>query len=221
MGRSTISVAMRDGKKLQKKIAKLDNGAQKAVQQTVKEFGARAPAWITKGIREHYSTNTAAISEAGPKRKKRNSQSSVSGILVDGVSLEYKGRPLTLMHFNMKPKSQPAKLQSKQIKVPGQAIATAKGSPVAMVRPPKKYAVTATIVKDSSVSMGQRTFLATGRGGNALPFQRTGEERKPIDTIRTLSVPQMIDGRAKETIEDLIAVNLEKRFNHYVARAMK
>ena len=185
------------------------------------DFTSRAPAWVSKGIREHYGVDTAAINEAGPKKKKGASHISVAGVSVAGASLEYKGRTLTPTHFKMSPKSRPTTQQAKQIRVPGQAIATAKGSPVAMVRPPKKYTVKATILKGGRASMSPGTFVAAGNGGSVLPFQRTAEGRTPIEAVRTLSVPQMISGRAKDTIEELIAANLEKRFEHYIQQAMK
>lgn len=43
----------------------------------------------------------------------------------------------------------------------------------------------------------------------------------PIEVVRTLSVPQMIDGRASETIENKLSTELEKRFNHHIERAKK
>lgn len=69
--------------------------------------------------------------------------------------------------------------------------------------------------------MKQGTFIAAGNGEASLPFQRTGEGRTPIEAVRTLSVPQMISGKAKETIDELIGSNLEKRFEHHVQQAMK
>ncbi len=65
------------------------------------------------------------------------------------------------------------------------------------------------------------TFIAAGNGGASLPFQRTGEGRTPIEAVRTLSVPQMIDGRARETIEQTINTKLGERFNHHIERAMR
>ena len=65
------------------------------------------------------------------------------------------------------------------------------------------------------------TFIASGNGGSTLPFQRTGEGRTPIEAVRTLSVPQMISGKAKDTIEDMISEKLEASFEHHIAQAMK
>lgn len=216
-----FSVTMKNGTKLAKQLQKLENGGETAIKRTVSDFTSRAPAWVSKGIRQHYGVDTAAIKEAGPKTKRGATSIKVSGVSVDGASLEYKGRTLTPIHFKMSPKARPTTQQAKQIKVPGQAIATAKGSPVAMVRPPKKYTVKATILKGGRASMKQGTFIASGNGGSTLPFQRTGEGRTPIEAVRTLSVPQMISGRAKETIEEMISTKLGKRFEHHIQQAIK
>ncbi len=69
--------------------------------------------------------------------------------------------------------------------------------------------------------MSSDTFLTAGKGGAILPYQRTGEGRSPIEAVRTLSVPQMIDGRARETIEQTINEKLGERFNHHIEQAMK
>jgi len=217
----TISVTMRNGDRLAKKLKKLEDGGRTAVERTVSDFASRAPAWVSKGIRKHYGVDTAAIKKAGPRIKRGAARTGVSGISVDGVSLEYRGRTLTPVHFNMSPKTRQAGQQARQIRVPGQAVATAKGSPVAMMKPPKKYTVKAAILKGGRASMEQGTFIAEGRGGVYLPFQRTGEGRTPIEAVRTLSVPQMISGRAQETIDELISTNLEKRFEHHIQQAMK
>lgn len=65
------------------------------------------------------------------------------------------------------------------------------------------------------------TFIASGNGGATLPFQRTDEGRTPIEAVRTLSVPQMISGKAKHTIEETISTKLAERFKHHVQQAMK
>lgn len=125
-----FSVTMKDGAKLAKKLEKLKDGGETAIKRTVSDFTARAPAWVSKGIRQHYGVDTAAIKEAGPKTKRGATSTRVSGISVDGAALEYKGRTLTPIHFKMSPKSRPSGQQAKQLRIPGQKIATAKGSPV-------------------------------------------------------------------------------------------
>ena len=220
-----FSVTMKDGAKLAKKLEKLKDGGETAIKRTVSDFTARAPAWVSKGIRQHYGVDTAAIKEAGPKTKRGATSTNVSGISVDGASLEYKGETLTPIHFKMSPKA-PRGLQDKRQRIPGQMV-DFKGAagPVGIVRTPKPYTVKATIIKGQRASMKAGTYLASSSKKNAdaptLPFQRTGAGRTPVEAVRTLSVPQMISGRAKETIEETIGSNLEKRFEHHIQQAMK
>lgn len=216
-----INVSYSGASDIVKKLQKLEHGGEVAIKRTVSDFTSRAPGWVSKGIREHYGVDTAAIKDAATKPKRGRTSIRVAGITVDGATLEYKGRTLTPTHFKMSPRAQPTARQKKQLRIPGQAIATTKDSPVAMVAPPKPYTVKATIIKGQRVSLGRGTFLTAGNGGGTLPFQKTGEGRTPIEAVRTLSVPQMIDGRAHDTIEQTISEKLGERFQHHVAQAMK
>lgn len=214
-----FSVSCSGDSDIVKRLQKLENGGRVAIQRTVSDFTTRAPGWVSKGIREHYGVDTAAIKDAAKKPRRGKTTINVEGVTVDGATLEYSGRTLTPVHFKMSPKKQPEARQKKPQRIPGQAIGS--GSPVAMVRPPKPYKVKATIIKSKRATLPTGTFIASGNGGATLPFQRTGEGRTPIEAVRTLSVPQMIDGRARETIDQMISEGLEKRFQHHIQQAMK
>ena len=214
----SISFTWKNGDKLVKKLAKLKQGSEKAIRRAVSDFSSRAPGWVSKGIRQYYGVDTAAIKEAGPKRGKMATKVKVAGISVDGATLEYSGRTLTPLHFKMSPKSRQTKREKTPIRIPGQAIS---GDPLyAMIRPPKEYTVKATIIKGGRDRMKEGTFLATANGAT-IPFQRTGADRMPIEAVRTLSVPQMIDGRAHDTISQLIQENMEIRFNNHIKQAIR
>lgn len=213
-----FSVSCAGGAELVKRLRKLENGGKVAIQRTVSDFATRAPAWVSKGIRENYGVDTGAIKEAAQRPKRGKTSIKVAGVTVDGASLEYKGRTLTPLHFKMSPKQRPAAQQSKHIRIPGQVIAGA--GDVAMIRAPKPYKVKATIIKGQRSTLPSGTFVTSANGGVSLPFQRKGEGRA-MEAVRTLSVPQMIDGRARETIEETISTKLGERFQHYVERAMK
>lgn len=214
-----FSVKFSGGNELVKKIRKLEDGGRVAIERTVSDFATRAPAWVSKGIREHYGVDATAIKDAAMKPQRGKTTIKVAGINVDGATLVYKGRTLTPVHFKMSPKQPQTARQNKEIRIPGQAIADAGN--VAMIRPPKKYKVKATILKNKRANLPHGTFIAAGNGGVALPFQRKSEARMPIEAVRTLSVPQMIDGRARETIQEIIGQSLEKRFEHHIKQAMK
>ena len=214
----SFSVSCAGGAELVKRLRKLENGGETAIKRTASDFATRAPAWVSKGIREHYGVDAAAIKEAAKKPRRGKTSIKVAGITVDGVTLEYKGRTLTPLHFKMSPKKSPGVQQKNPVRIPGQAIG---GTPVAMVRPPKAYRVKATIIKGQRASLPAGTFIASGNGGSSLPFQRKGESRMPIEAVRTLSVPQMIDGRAHDTIDQMIGDKLGERFQHHVKQVMK
>lgn len=215
----SFSVSLSGSDAIVKKLQKLRDGGEVAIKRTVSDFTNRGPGWVSKGIREHYGVDTAAIKEAAQRPKRGRTSIRVAGVSVDGASLEYKGRTLTPTHFKMSPKARPTAQQNKPLRIPGQLIGN--GSPVAMVRPPKRYTVKATIIKGQRAAMSSDTFLTAGNGGVVLPYQRTGDGRTPIEAVRTLSVPQMIDGRARETIEQLIDTKLGERFNHHIEQAMR
>lgn len=214
-----FSVKYTGGKELVKRLRKLEDGGEVAIKRTVSDFTSRAPAWVSKGIREHYGVDTAAIKTAEQRPKRGKTTIRVAGIAVDGASLEYKGPTLTPLHFKMSPKQRPAGQQGNMIRIPGQAIAGA--GDVAMIRPPKPYKVKATIIKGQRTTFPSNTFLTSSNGSGSIPFQRTGAGRTPIEAVHTLSVPQMIDGRAKGTIEGAIESKLGARFQHHVGRIMK
>lgn len=216
--RGGFTVSTAGGSDIVKRLRKLENGGQVAIERTVSDFKTRAPAWVTKAVREHYGVDASAVREAAMKPRRGKTSIKVAGITVDGATLEYKGRTLTPVHFKMSPKRAPEGKQRRAVRIPGQAIAG--GSPVAMIQPPKAYKVKATIIKGKRVSLPHGTFI-TSANNATLPFQRTSEKRYPIEAVRTLSVPQMIDGRAHDAVYQKMSEELGKRFEHHVQQAMK
>ena len=214
----------RDADKVAKKILKMQQGGETAIKKTVRDFGSRGPASVSKGIRQHYGVDAGAVKQAFKGAKKGATHISIAGVQVDELTLEYKGKTLTPLHFKMRPGSvNPKGQQSQKGLIPGQNI-NFSGIPgqVAAVAPPTPYQVTASI-KNGRKSFGGNTFLApAGKGGGAvIPFQRKGDGREPVHAIHTVSVPQMIENDARETINELLNEKLEKRFEHYVKQMLK
>ena len=214
----SFTVTCSGAKDIVKRLNKLENGGQTAIKKTVNGFMSRAPAWVSKGIRQHYGVDTAAIKRAGPRKKRGATHINVAGVSVDGATLEYKGRTLTLTHFKMSPKKQPKRKDRRRILIPGQALRNP--TEVANIRPPYPYQITAQIILGKKSNLPPGSFIGDGKTP-AIPFQRTGSGRMPLEAIHTLSVPQMIDGKARQTIETTISENLGKRFNHYIDQVMK
>ena len=95
-GSFTVSYSGADG--IVKRLQKLKDGGEVAIKRTVSDFTSRGPGWVSKGIREHYGVDTAAIKDAAKKPKRGKTSIRVAGISVDGATLEYKGRTLTPTH---------------------------------------------------------------------------------------------------------------------------
>ena len=172
-------------------LDKTEKGAEKVVKRTVGDMKSRAPGWVSKAVREEYSIAAKDVKAA--LSTESNGKMSIAGTEVDSVALVYKGRVLTPTHFKMKPASRPAS-----------------GKP---------YQVTAEVKKGQRKTLSKQAFLSHAGGADSkeIPFQRRGASRLPIDAIKTLSVPQMIESKEgiKPKIEKAIEEGLKKRFEHH------
>ena len=170
--------------------------SKKVIERTVGDMRTRGPGWVSKAVREEYNISPKDVKEACHTEKAGSL--SLGGAHVDDVALVYRGRVLTPTHFKMRP----------------------------AIRPPKPKLITAEIRKGQRKTLSSIAFLAnSGReGSKQIPFQRTGKERLPIEAIKTLSVPQMVeDGNenVKPKVEQAINENLKKRFEHYCEQLLK
>ena len=181
----------------------LNKDVDKAISRTVSDCAQRAPAQVTKAVTAVYGIKSSEVTEAGQGAKrgaKTVGKIKVKGVSIDNVQLEYKGRLLTPIHFSMTPKAPPEK--------------------------GKKFKVRAAIYKGSKKTLGTGLWLAKpkkkvedGKDPPYIAWKRVGKTRYPIEVIRTVSIPQMIDNEKvnadiKTRMEDLLI----KRLNHNTER---
>ena len=117
------------------------------------------------------------------------------------IVLEYKGRMLTPIHFNMRPKSKPSR---------------------------RRYNISVEIKRGRRRRLAGKLVyerppflaLAPNTGGMTIPWQREGKARFPIVSVKTLSVPQMISSqtKVKPNVEKAINEGLRKRALHQIER---
>lgn len=192
---------------------------EKAVKRTVSDFKTRAPAWISAAVVEEYGIKKSEVKDAISGKKKVGSIN-VGGITVDNVAIEYRGRPLTPTHFKMRPTKPPSKRVKDFQRVPGADVG--EGGPVAMVKPPAPYKITAEIKRGKRSQLNASAFLGSNGGAGNIPFQRTGTGRTPIKSIKTVSVPQMVTNeKVAEKITENINKNLGKRLQYHLERELK
>jgi len=169
---------------------------QKAIDLTIKDCKARAPAQITKAVTAVYGIKSNEVTAAG-KTAKTSAQTIgaykvAAGVEGKTLQLTYEGRLLTPVHFSMTPKKRPEGKKKYTVKV-----AIFKGKKKALQGKPK---------------YGTPVFLAPQQTGVVLPFQREGKSRMPVQVIRTLGIPQMI------TNETVAADIQEKTSELYLTR---
>lgn len=178
---------------------------QKAYDLMLSDMRDKLTPKITKAVTGVYAIKTAEVREAGESAEKtaqKTKGKKIGDIRMDGLSLTYQGRRLTLAHFKPYPGGQPTK---------------------------RKYKVKATIFKGKRVTIngkGTPPFVApTSRkaaGAPWIPFARVGKERLPVAPIRTVSIPQMLEN---EKVAEIINEEKDKlvldRFQHHLDRFMK
>lgn len=198
MGEFTIS--LNGLKQIEKELGKMSAQSEKVLRATGSDMRSRIPGYVAQEIVKTYGIKKSEINPSKKSPKKLAGHIKVSGETVSEVTVVYSGRTLTPVHFGMTPK------QPKQ-----------KGRRVARRQPVK-----ASIKKGQKKTLHSQAFLGSNRGGGYIPFRRSGKAQYPIEAIKTLSLPQMVDGDGvRGRIEERISVELEKRLTHNIERFMK
>lgn len=196
MAAGTTDIVIEGFDNVANELQDMHDRSKKVVQRTIADFKSRGPSWIAQEVSKEYNIKKADVNEA-KKGIRGGSSVRIHGARIDDLSIIYRGKLLTPVHFKMKPTTRPNR---------------------------GPYVVTAEIKKTlGRKPLGGRVFLGTPKsaGGNApqLPFQRRGDARYPIDVIRTVSVPQMItNDTVSENIHKRINTELGKRLEHHLRR---
>ena len=173
--------------------------SEKVVNRTVSDFKSRGPGWISQEVMKEYNIKKKDINETKKGVIKGRSKIRIKGAKLDDLSIVYRGRVLTPTHFAMKPTMRPTKN--------------------------RPYVVSAQIKKTGGrVILGHKVFLGKSgkEGSKQIPFQRKGKDRYPIESIKTVSVPQMITNETvSEGIHKSINEGLGKRLEYHLKQVMK
>lgn len=201
---------------LKKQIKALEKAPAKVMTSLTNEAKKRVPGWIATEVTKEYGVKKSEITgnEIGRVR--------VEGSTANDVRIVYTGRLLTPTHFNMSPKAPnpggaytlKATIVKGERKTLGTVKKLTKKQRAALA---KNFTRSGTRTSDSSPIM----LMPAANGGHYLPFQRKSTNRKDIDAIKTISLPQMVSSkRTEEGIQKAINENLGKRLDHYIDRYM-
>lgn len=211
----SVTCEIKNYEALKKQIEKMKKAPQKVIDRTLSDMKTRAPTWVAAEVSKVYGIKKAEVN--GGKIGKMK----VEGNSVKNIKIKYTGRVLTPTHFGMTPKA------------PGQNAYTLKASiikgqkatlgKVKKLTKKQRAALGKNFTRSGSRSsshspiMLMHTGNAQAGGTNYIPFQRKSTNRKNIEAIKTLSLPQMVSSeRAAPNITKAINEGLEKRLEQHM-----
>ena len=210
-----ITVEVKDMKKLQKQIKKIEAAPQKVINSTIGDMKKRVSPWIAAEVSKTYGIKKAKITgqKVGSVR--------VRGNRLDDVQITYTGRVLTPTHFSMSPTApkQGGSYTLKATVIKGQRSTLGK---VKKLTKKQRAALGKNFRKEGTRSSDHSPIMLMHTGaGSDDKTQRKSKNRSDVEVIKTLSLPQMVSSeRTAPNIEKAINEGLEKRMDHYMERYM-
>ena len=200
---------------MRQKIADMQNAPRQVLKSLTNEAKQRVPGWVATEVTKEYGVKKGDIT--GQKIGRVTPQ----GDSFKEVRVVYTGRLLTPTHFSMSPKApNPGGAYTlKATIVKGQRTTLGK---VKKLTKKQRAALGKNFTRSGSrQSDHSPIMLMRANGGHYLPFQRKSTDRKDIEAVKTISLPQMVASeRTAEGIQRAISEGLEKRLEHYMNRYM-
>lgn len=189
--------------KISKQLGRTVKPAQKVINRTIGDLRKRAPGWVAAEVTQVYNIAKGEITPASKNAKKPKRLAGEikfrGGKTIDEAAIVYHGRVLTPVHFGMKPKKLTRGTGKKR----------------------KRQPVTVEIKKGQRKEL-QGAFLGSNRGGGFIPFKREGKKAYPVEAIKTISLPQIVDNPAvRKNINAKIDTELGKRLEHNIKQVFK
>ncbi|RDY30178.1 phage tail protein [Lachnotalea glycerini] len=185
--------------KLITNIKNMENDSGKIIKRTVADIKKRTPGWVAQEVTKKFNIKKNEVN--GSKKAKETGKSAGSiyatGSRLSNVEIIYRGRLLTPTHFSMRPSVKPKK---------------------------RKYNVTASIMRGNRKVLSRKAFLlrSGGEGTIELPFKRTGKGRYPLEVIKSISLPQMIENpEVYKNIQIRMGEEIENRMQHHINQMLK
>lgn len=212
---SYVRMAIKDFEKLKQSMEGMKKAPQKVMKSLTAEAKKRVPGWVATEVSKVYGIKKAEIT--GQK---------VGSIKAVGSSFKelkfiFAGRLLTPTHFSMTPKApkEGGGYTLKATIIKGQRSTLGK---VKKLSAKQKKALAKNFTRSGTKSSDHSPImLMRGNGGQYLPFQRKSTNRKDIEAIKVISMPQMVSSeRTKDNITRVMNENLTKRLDHYMDRYM-
>ena len=209
-------MAIKNYKTLKKKLDDKKKAPQKVMKALSSDAKKRVPGWVSTEVTKIYGVKKSEITG------KKIGNVKVQGSDVKNMKVIYTGRPLTHTHFSMAPKApkEGGGYALKATVIKGQRATLGK---VKKLTKKQRAALAKNFTGSGSQSSDHSPImLMRANGGQYLPFQRKSTNRKDIEAIKTLSLPQMVSSeRTAQNIRKAIDEGLSKRMDHHMKRYME
>ena len=216
----SVRCEVKNYKLIKNKIDDMQKAPRQVVKSITAEAKKRVPGWVAAEVTKEYGVKKGDIT--GQKIGRVTPQ----GNSIKEVRIVYTGRLLTPTHFNMSPKAPnpgggytlKATIVKGERKTLGKVKKLTKKQLAALG---KNFTRSGTQSSNRSPIMLMHTGNAQADGTNYIPFQRKSTDRKDVEAIKTISLPQMVASeRTAEGIQRAINEGLGKRLEHYMNRYM-
>ena len=232
-GKMAVTVSLQDYLKQTKALNAIQTKSARAMKYALSNIKRDAPKVIATKVADVYNIKPKEITPAKTRKLAGGTSISVKGDTIATLQITYKGRPLTPIHFEMS-KKKPSRLLKKKMLAPaaGLKLQSVKGKgkaahTAAYVRTRNPYTIELEIFKGEVKRLkgyyDTPPFLAPASKTSStfIPFQRTEGGRWSVQSIHTVSVPQMVSGEntrgeIEEITAELINKTAEKKLSSFL-----
>lgn len=207
---------VKDYKTVKKALDKMQKVPETAIKRTLSDVRKRAPVWIANEITQVYGISKSELAS------KKIGSVKVGGVSVDKITIKYRGRRLTPVHFRMNPTAPKVgggyTLKASILKGHRATIGKVKK----LTKKQRKnisrnFRKEGTRNSSCSPYMLQTTGAKSADSVQYIPFQRRAQPGKPAFALRTVSLPQMVSSeRTNDRIYSALTEKLDKRISNHM-----
>lgn len=211
----SITCEIKNYKALRKQIKDMKKAPRQVLKSLTADAKKRAPGWVATEVSKVYGVKKSEITG------KKIGSVKVQGGNIDQVQIVYKGRVLTPTHFSMSPKAPKPNRGSYTLKasiIKGERTTLGK---VKKLTKKQRAALAKNFTRSGTQKSDHSPVMLMPTGSTYIPFQRRSTNRKDVQAVKTVSLPQMVSSeRTEKGIQTAISDGLGKRLNHHMQRYM-
>ena len=211
----SVTCQIKNYKALRKQFEDMKKAPRQVIKSITAEATKRVPGWVAAEVSKVYGVKKGEITNNKIGKVKAEGKS------IEQVKVIYTGRVLTPTHFGMSPKAPKPDRGAYTLKasiIKGERATLGK---VKKLTKKQRAALAKNFTRSGERKSDHSPVMLMPTGSTYIPFQRKSTNRKDVEAIKTVSLPQMVSSkRTEEGIQNAISENLGKRLDHYMERYM-